>query len=88
MLSTPHGVGPSTTRGGETRIGLSELAVLRFACAPEYAGFPALLSAVREKLFSYLSSLERLQQRWESNDSTVSVYRGVEAIGSKRNTDV
>jgi len=87
MLSTPHGLAPSATREAETRIGLSRSPVIRLAAALGYARFPAPQTAVREKFFSYLSTVERVHRSREFDDSTVSVYRGVEAIRSKRNTD-
>ena len=74
MLSSPQDAAFATARQIGARTGLSESTVIRLAYALGYAGFPALLSAVREKFFSYLSTVERLQRTRESDDSALSVY--------------
>ncbi len=74
MLSNPQDAAFVPARQIGAQIGLSESTVIRLAYALGYAGFPALQSAVREKFFSYLSNVERLQRSQEADDSALSVY--------------
>ena len=77
MLANPQDAAFATARQIGVRIGLSESTVIRLAYALGYSGFPALQAAVREKFFSYLSTVERLERSRESDDSALSVYQRV-----------
>jgi hypothetical protein len=80
MLSSSQQVAFCTAREVGGRIGLSESTVIRLAYALEYPGFPALQTAVRERFLSYLSSVERLNRSWESDNSALSVYHRMRVI--------
>jgi DNA-binding MurR/RpiR family transcriptional regulator len=77
MLFSPHGVIPSSTPEAEVQIGWSRSTVIRLACALVYTRYPALQTAVRDKLFSYPSTVERMQRIRGSDDSLASVCRRI-----------